>query len=144
MNKKERKIQETLIGIDYGTVKTGIALGRNNLVAPLQTYKNLSDETLIHEIIKVAIENKVAAFVLGIPLQADDKETQQSLKVRKFAKLMKILSKKPVYMQNEYGTTEESISEAIDNGVSQGKRPINDHLAAALILKDFYSARNGL
>jgi len=144
MSKKEKKIQDTLIGIDYGTAKTGIALGRNNLVAPLQTYKNLRDETLIHEIIKVAIENKVAAFVLGLPLQADDKETLQSLKVRKFAKLLKVLSKKPVYMQNEYGTTEESISEAIENGVSQGKRSINDHLAAALILKDFYSAQSNL
>jgi putative Holliday junction resolvase len=144
MGKKEKKIKDTLLGIDYGQVKTGIALGKNSLVMPLQTYKNLSDETLIHEIIKIAIENRVVAFVLGLPLQADDKETQQSLKVRGFAKLLKVLSKKPVYMQNEYGTTEESISEAISNGTPQSKRSSNDHLAAALILKDFYSAQNDL
>ncbi len=144
MNKKDLKPQETLIGIDYGEAKTGIALGRNSLVAPLQTFKNLTDETLIHEIIKTAVENKVSAFVLGIPLQADGKETKQSLKVRGFAKLLKVLAKKPVFMQNEFGTTEESIREAISNGVPQSKRTKNDHLAAALILKDFYREQNDL
>jgi putative Holliday junction resolvase len=148
MNKKGLKkilnAKETLIGIDYGEAKTGIALGRNYLVDPLQTFKNLSDETLIHEIIKTAVENRVSAFVLGIPLQADGKETGQSLKVRGFAKLLKILTKKPVFMQNEFGTTEESIREAISNGVPQSKRTKNDHLAAAMILKDFYREQNDL
>jgi putative Holliday junction resolvase len=144
MNKETIKPQDTLIGIDYGEAKTGIALGRNSLVTPLQTFKNLSNEALIHEIIKTAVENKVSAFVLGIPLQADGKETKQSLKVRGFAKLLKILARKPVYMQNEFGTTEESIEEAISNGVPQSKRTSNDHLAAALILKDFYREQNDL
>jgi RNase H-fold protein (predicted Holliday junction resolvase) len=47
-------------------------------------------------------------------------------------------------MQNEYGSTEDSIREAIENGVPQSKRSKNDHLAAALILKDFYKEQNDL
>jgi putative Holliday junction resolvase len=144
MNKKTIKPQSTLIGIDYGEAKTGVALGRNSLVTPLQTFKNLPDGTLIHEIIKIAMENEAVAFVLGIPLQADGRETKQSLKVRGFAKLLKILARKPIFMQNEFGTTEESIKEAISNGIRQSKRTSNDHLAAALILKDFYQEQNDL
>jgi RNase H-fold protein (predicted Holliday junction resolvase) len=64
--------------------------------------------------------------------------------VRSFGKLLKVLSKKPVYMQNEYGSTEDSIREAIENGVPQNKRSKNDHLAAAFILKDFYREQNDL
>ena len=141
-NKKGIKEQDTLIGIDYGEARTGIALGRNALVNPLQTYKNLSDEMLIHEIMKTAMENKVTAFVLGIPLQADGKETRQSLKVRAFSRLLKVLSRKPVFMQNEFGTTDEVIRESIGSGVHRGKKTANDHLAAALILKDFYREQN--
>jgi putative holliday junction resolvase len=144
MSKKVNNPQDMLVGIDYGEVKTGVALGRNSFVTPLTTFTNLSDETLIHEIIRIAMENKVTAFVLGIPLQADNKETKQSLKVRAFGKLLKVLSRKPVFMQNEYGSTEGSIKQAIENGVSQSKRSKNDHLAAAFILKDFYREQNDL
>lgn len=142
MNKAKIKPQDTLIGIDYGERKTGLSLGKNSLVTPLHTLMDLKDETLIHEIIKTAMENMAAAFVLGIPLQADGKETRQSLKVRTFGKLLKVMSRKPVFMQNEFGSTEDSIKEAIESGVPQNRRPKNDHLAAALILRSFYSEQN--
>jgi putative Holliday junction resolvase len=143
MNKRKVKAEDTLIGIDYGESRTGLSLGKNSLVTPLFTLKDLPDPSLIHEIIKIAMENKVAAFVLGIPLQADGKETKQSLKVRAFGKLLKILSRKPVFMQNEFGSTTDSIKEAIENGVPQNKRSKNDHLAAALILRSFYTEQDG-
>ena len=144
MSKKKFDLENTIIGIDYGEVRTGIALGKNSLVSPLTTFKNLDNETLIHEIIKIAMENKATAFVLGMPLQADAKETKQSLKVRSFGKLLRLLSKKPVIAQNEFGTTEESIRKAIENGTPQNRRSKNDHLAAALILRDFYREQNDL
>lgn len=142
MSKKNLNPQSTLIGIDYGEAKTGVALGRNSLATPLTTFNNLDNATLIHQIIRTALENKAEAFVLGIPLQADGKETKQSLKVRTFGKMLKVLSKKPVLTQNEYGTTEESIKASIENGVPRSKRPKNDHLAATLILRDFYKEQN--
>jgi putative Holliday junction resolvase len=144
MNKGKIKPQDILIGIDYGETRTGLSLGKSSLVTPLHTLKDLTDQTLIHEIIKIAMENKAAAFVLGVPLQADGKETKQSLVVRTFGKLLKVMSKKPVFMQNEFGSTAESIKEAVWNGVPQGRRSKNDHLAAALILRDFYEEQNGL
>jgi len=142
MNKFTSK--DTLIGIDHGEESTGLALGRNGLVSPLTIVRENSDESVIHEIIKYSTENIVKGCVVGLPLDAANKETQQSLRVRKFAKLLKVLSKKPVAFQNEYGTSIESLKEAIDSGVSQKGRRENDHLAAALILKDFYEGLTDL
>jgi putative holliday junction resolvase len=133
--------EDILIGIDYGEEHTGIALGRNSLVTPLLTISNNTPEGTIHEIVRYGIENKVVAFVVGLPLQADNKETKQSLKTRHFSKLLKIVSKKPVYFQNEYGTSMEALEEAIDAGASPKKRSRNDHLSAAIILRHYYQSK---
>lgn len=139
MSKKKIDPQDAFMGIDYGSVRTGTAIGKNNLVMPLQTYKNLSDGNLVHEITKIAVENKIAGFVLGLPLEADGKETKQSLIVRKFGKLLKTITRKPVFMQNEFNSSGKSLEEAINLEASLSKRTHNDSLSAAFILKEFYN-----
>jgi putative holliday junction resolvase len=131
--------KDILIGIDHGEKNTGVALGRNGLVSPLTVISGGNDSIAIHEIVRMGMENRVVGYVMGLPLDAQEKETKQSLKVRQFAKLLKTISKKPVEFQNEHGSSIEAMKEAIDAGVSQRKRRVNDHFSAAVILKDFYS-----
>ncbi len=135
---------DTLIGIDYGEENTGLALGRNSLVTPLEIISSANKELVAHKIIRFGMENNVTAYIMGLPLTADNKETGQSLKVRGFAKLLRALSKKPVIFQNEFGTTMESMKEAIETQVSPKNRRLNDDLSAALILKNFYSTQQEL
>lgn len=130
--------EKTVIGIDYGKTNIGVALGRNGLVAPLQVIPAKDIQTAINMINRLAIENKVQKFILGLPLTAENKETKQSLETRHFGKLLKVLSKRPVEYVNEFNTSQDAEDEAIETGITQKRRRINDHLAAALILKHYY------
>lgn len=138
-SKKSASISETILGIDYGEGNIGLAFGRNSLVMPLKIISGKDSETAVHEISRYIYENKIDKAVIGLPLTVDGKETNQSRKVRRFARLLKIKSKKPVDFVNEYRTTEESITEAINLGTSKKHREKIDHLSAAIILKEYYN-----
>lgn len=126
------------LGIDYGERNIGIALGDNGLAMPLKTVSNKTDRDAIFEINKIIIENKVGNIVIGVPLTAEGKETKESLIIRRFAKNLKTISKRPVIFQNEFGTSKNALKEAISLDVPKKRRRGNDHLAASLILKVFF------
>lgn len=132
----------TIIGIDYGRTNIGVAIGKNGLVSPLRIIPGKNIETAIHELSRLAFENKIDLFVVGLPLSAEDKETKQSLEVRHFVKLLKLRTKKPVEFKNEYGTTTEALKEAISSGINKKDRKTSDHISAALILKSYCEERS--
>nr|MBP7927845.1 Holliday junction resolvase RuvX [Patescibacteria group bacterium] len=94
--------------------------------------------TAINEIAMIVIDNKVTNIIVGLPLTQDEKETTQSLKVRRFIKLLKIRVKRPVTFVNEAYTSEESQEEMIELHISQKRRRTVDQFSAALILKRFF------
>ena len=75
--------------------------------------------------------------VIGLPLTAEGKETKESLVIRRFAKTLRAVTKRPVVFQNEFGTSKAALKEAFDLEIPMKKRALNDHLAAALILKEY-------
>jgi putative Holliday junction resolvase len=131
--------EDILLGIDYGDKNTGLAFGRAGVVSPLTVLDSRDEGNLLAQIGRFVVENKITKIIMGLPLTLDGKETQQSIKVRKFTKILKIKLKKPVEFVSEFGTTKESIQRAIRSGISQKRRQTNDHLSAALILKRHYS-----
>lgn len=139
MPKEQNAIK--IIGIDYGSTNIGLALGVNGFVTPLEIIPGKNVDEAIYKIIRITLENKVNKFVVGLPLTAEEKDTIQSLDTRKFVKKLKILSKKPVEFQNEFGTSKEALNRAITLGTPQRSRKTNDHLSAALILKRYYEER---
>jgi len=130
--------EDILLGIDYGESKIGVALGRNDLVMPLVEVNGKNDMSAIHEITRIILENKVSTIVMGLPVTIEGKDTYQARKVRRFSKLLKTISKKPVKFFNEYRTTKESLEEGYSKKlISRGGH--EDALAAALILKRYYN-----
>ena len=132
----------TVLCIDFGKTNIGTALGRNSLVTPLEVISGKDMDTALFKINRLIVENKVDRLVVGLPLTPDDKETAQSLETRRFAKILKATTKRPVDFQNEYETTRAALSEAIDIDVSEKGRGSVDHLAAAFILKNYYNERS--
>lgn len=126
------------LGIDYGDSNIGLALGNNNLASPLKIVSNKNQPSAINEISRIVVENKIGTLVVGLPLSPNGKETKQSLKVRKFTKILKTVTKRPVVFQNEDSTSINALEEAIELDISKKKRKTNDHLAATLILKRYY------
>lgn len=136
------KLQDILIGIDYGDTNIGIALGRNGFVSPITIISGKNTLEAINEITRTALENKAVGFVVGLSLTADGKETIQSKKIRRFTKLLKSISKKQIVFLNEFMTSQEAYLEAMETDVSSKRGALKDHLAAALILKKYYNSLN--
>lgn len=136
--KKPLETTEMLIGIDYGEANTGVAMGRNGLVVPIQVLSNTDVNFVVTTLIRLALENKVNKFILGLPVNSEDKETNQSLAVRKFGKLLRVRSKKQVEFYNENYSTKEAVQETVSFGLSQKGRRLADHYSAALILKRYF------
>jgi putative Holliday junction resolvase len=139
-HRQEKKdIKDILLGVDYGEAHIGVALGRNGLVSPLRVLPGKNVQNAITEIARLAQENKVNKILVGLPLTGSGKETKMSIKTRKFAKLLKIFTKKPVEFYNEFLSTKIATEEAISRGISKKRRVKVDHLSAALVLKRYYS-----
>jgi putative Holliday junction resolvase len=136
---QKKHVKGILLGIDYGEANIGVALGRNGLVSPLRVLSGKNVQNAISEIGRLAQENRADKIIIGLPLTGSGKETQISIKTRKFAKLVKIFTKKPVELQNEFLSTKEATEESITKGVPQKKRSKIDHLSAALVLKKYYN-----
>ncbi len=136
-----KKHEEVLLGIDYGEAKIGVAFGRDNNAMPIDIIKTKDAQTAIKQIADIAIKNRVNKIIVGLPLSEDSKETQQSHKVRAFVKLLKLYIKIPVEFVNEFGTSSDANGYLLSAGVPRNKSTINDDIAAALILKEYYQQK---
>jgi len=94
----------------------------------------------INEITLTALHNKVNKIVIGLPIDVDGKETYKSLKVRRFANLLKSHVKKPIEFVNEYNTTYESLRESINLDYSKKSRKNLDHISAAVIVRKYFES----
>ena len=139
MKDPKENLSINILGVDYGETNIGLALGNNVVVAPLKVIPGNDLNSAAYAINKIIVENNIKTIVLGIPLTAENKETRKSIIVRRFAKLLKTVTKRPVVFQNEYGSSIEALNEALTINISRKKRKSNDHLAAALILKMYYN-----
>jgi len=136
--KEQQPQEQVLLGIDYGSGNIGLAFGRGGLTSPLRVISGKNDQVAINEICRIAIENRVTKIVFGLPLTLDGKETAGAKKIKRFSRLVSIALKLPVDFVTEYGTTGDSIEEAVRSGIPQKARRLTDHLSAALILKRYY------
>ena len=128
-----------ILGVDYGETNIGLALGNNGAVVPLKVIPGKDLNSASYAINKIIVENNIKTIVMGIPLTAENKETRKSITVRRFANLLKTVTKRPVVFQNEYGSSIEALNEALTLNISRKKRKSNDDLAASLILKMYYN-----
>jgi putative Holliday junction resolvase len=94
---------------------------------------------VFNEISKYVLENKVSKVVMGLPLTDDGKETEKSIEVRQFAKRLKTRIKKPVEFVTEHYSTKESLEELISNPLIFKKYDKVDHIAAGVILRNYYN-----
>jgi putative holliday junction resolvase len=138
----ERYKDKTIVGLDHGDARTGLAIGINGSVTPMRTIESKDMHTTASLVAKQCKQNKAALIVLGLPLDYDQQETQQSLKVRQFAKLLKVYVGTPVIFCNELGTTVEA-SESPELELVRSLKKREDSVSAAIILKRFCSETLG-
>jgi putative Holliday junction resolvase len=128
---------DNILGIDYGLVNTGIAICDSGVVSPLTIVNSKNFNHLQSTLSSMVVKYKVNKIVIGLPLSADNSENPQTLKVRQFVNNLKKYIKIPIFYVNEYGSTQEFLSNGVVNSISRKRAKNNDKYSAALIIEYF-------
>lgn len=138
----------TLLGLDFGTRKIGIAVGQtvSATATPLTTVHNRGQKPDWGRIEAIIREWQPEAIVLGLPYRMDDTEEAWSQRVHRFARQLEGRFGLPVHLVDERLTTieaERDLAAAERAGFqvgnhgrrASGKRDLVDAYAAKLILE---------
>jgi|688.fasta_scaffold78553_2 putative Holliday junction resolvase len=132
-----------LAGIDFGTVRIGVAITDpdQQLASPYEILQrtNLPSEEKFFR--RLAREERICGFVVGLPVHLDGSSSYVSELAIEFGKWLKELTGLPVVWFDERFTSsaaEELIREA--NLTSKKRKALLDKLAAQVLLTAFLEA----
>jgi putative Holliday junction resolvase len=134
--------KENILGIDYGLVNTGVALSESGIVSPLMVVNSKNFNHIQSILSSLIVKNKITKIVIGLPLSASGSENPQSLKVRQFVNNLKKYIKIPIIYVNEYGSTQEFLSNGVISNISRRKIKQNDKYSAAIIIEYYLESLN--
>ena len=126
-----------LAAIDYGTVRIGVAVTDpdQRLASPLENYNRKSEALDAAWLKRLAAEERIVGFVIGLPVHTSGNESQKSLEVREFGKWVGVTTGLPVQFFDERYTSvhaEELLMQAGFTGKARKQRL--DKLAAQILL----------
>lgn len=130
-------------GIDYGTVRIGVALtdARRTMASPMESYTRRGDQQDAEHFRRLAAENDVRLFVVGLPVHLDGRESRKSVEARHFGQWLAETTGSPVEFFDERFTTTEAQGVLSAAGL-RGKRRRQrvDMLAAQVMLSAWLEA----
>lgn len=120
-----------LLGLDVGTVRTGIARGSSvaRIAEPLMSVETAKVFDCLEKLIK---EYEVGAVVVGLPRNLSGDDTDQTRWMRSWVGDARKHLKLPLYWQDEALTSQQAEAHRESN-----KGHDVDSKAAAIILQDF-------
>jgi putative holliday junction resolvase len=118
---------KSLISIDYGTRKSGLAYSVEDFCF---AHKTVSTKDLTAYLRKWIPEKKATSIVIGLPLNIDGTESKHSTRVRKFTKeLENIFPEQEIILHDERMTTSEArLSSAEDIDAESARLILEDYL----------------
>lgn len=99
-----------IAGIDYGTVRIGIAMADTELgiASPYENYTRRSRQLDAQYFAQLAKEERIGRFVVGLPVHLHGGESQKSGEAREFGKWLGEATGAPVEFFDERFTTSEA------------------------------------
>lgn len=130
-----------ILGIDYGRKRIGIAIAdmQVRVAMPLRVVDGRNDVTRdARSVADVAMEEEAGEMVVGLPLNMDGSESEQTTITRRFAAELARLSKKPVHLQDERLSSfaADDVLDAAEVGRNK-RRSLIDRIAAQKILQAY-------
>lgn len=133
-----------LLAIDYGSKRTGIAV-----TDPLKIIATALDTVPTHQLIdylkKYTGSEQVEAFVVGMPVNLDSADTNNTPLVRAFLKKLEAAFPDiPVYTHDERFTSSMALQAMITGGSKKSDRREKaniDKISATIILQSFMESR---
>ncbi len=134
-----------ILALDPGAKRVGAAACDEMRVAvrALPAIKRKSWKELLLQVKKLVSELDAVALVLGLPVNLDGTESENSADVRRWARNFSLSLEIPVFLQDERLTSVAAEENLRDRGVGdKDRKDLIDSEAAAVILEDFLSVIN--
>jgi putative Holliday junction resolvase len=125
-----------IAGIDYGTVRIGIALsdpGRT-IASPLESYVRHSPEQDAARMKRLVAEEGIALFVVGLPVHLDGQESPKSREARQFGQWLAETTGVPVEFFDERFTSHEAEQLLLGAELTKKRRRKRIDMVAAQIM----------
>lgn len=129
-----------LAGIDYGTVRIGIAVAdeRVGIASPYANYTRRTPELDARYFKQFAVEEAIARFVVGLPVHLSGEESQKSYEARQFGLWLIEQTGVPVDYFDERFTSLEAEQMLGQAQLTKKKRKARlDMLAAQIMLASY-------
>lgn len=137
-----------VIGIDYGTKRTGIAIAEDGgggavLALPFEMFENLVEAQLVEAVAQLVRREGIDTIVAGFPLHADGTPSPQTRLTERFLLALRqaIDPQIPIHRQSEHLSSHDAEGKLAGHFTRQQKRQRVDALAAARILQDWLDTR---
>lgn len=138
-----------LIGVDYGSVRIGIAMSDElgMMAFGKQIIKN--DASLLNKFLKIIQTDNISSIILGYPMNLKNEKTAQTLDVEKFEeKLKQFLSANNLNIEvirwDERFTSKMAQESMIASGMKKKKRQEKSNLdiiSATLMLQSYIDSQ---
>lgn len=131
-----------ILALDLGAKRVGAAACDEMRVAvrALPAIRRKSWKELLLQVKKLVSELDAVALVLGLPLNLDGSESENSADVRRLARNFSLSLTIPVFLHDERLTSVAAEENLRDRGVGdKARKNLVDSEAAAVILEDFLS-----
>ena len=136
-----------ILGVDFGLKRVGLAVCDTMwiLATPLPAFRTSSMRVSIDGVARVAAERGVCGIVVGLPLNLDGTESEQSGRVRAFARNLAKVTGLDVDLCDERLTTVEADELLAEAGVKRADREkLIDSMAAKIILQSYIDSNKKL
>lgn len=141
------KPQQRLLGLDLGTKTIGLALSDpdRRLATPSRTIKRTKFRADADQLLKLAADYSIAAFIIGMPYNMDGSEGPRCQATRAFVRNMAALDNRLFVLWDERLSTAAVTRELIAQDTSRARRAeVVDEHAAAFILQGALDRLNSL
>jgi len=129
-----------IMALDYGDVRIGIALSdlTRTIASGYENYTRKNLDSDIAHIKEIAVNNGVKKILIGLPMNMDGTESNQTIKTKEFANLLAEKTGYETIFFDERLTSKIAERMLIDADVSRNKRKnVLDKLSATIILQDY-------
>ena len=137
-----------ILGLDYGEKTVGVAVSDELMLTAqnLETIERKEENKLrktLRRIEELTEEYHVEKIVLGLPLNMDDTESEQTRKTLEFKEMLERRTGLPIILQDERLTSVEAAEILKESGIRNKKerKTYIDKVAAGFILQDYLNER---
>ena len=137
-----RIILQTLLGFDFGTQRTGVAVGQSitGTATALCTVDTRNEQPDWDRILELIDDWRPDALVVGLPLHADGSDSGTTTAVRKFVRQLEERTRLPVYIMDE--RLSSHAAKQLQHQDKAGKKADIDAIAAMIILQNWLEKEN--